>query len=631
MQVQAQADLTFKKGDTTTTQAQAEVTFKKGDTTTTLRPCTGEYITQALYNIQETGMPSREDLDLFGDKIWDIIEATKKTVTNDKKTSEIVSKAQDIVNDFKDVVEEINYDNKIQDVAKKIKDEITPNPKNITNIAKDVAVIGKEAIDDTEKIKQSLKDIMPLLSQLSKSLVSDYEFRDILITILDIVQSSYSRLGESLEEPSVIDAMKDDLEDTENTTPDRTKEAFKKKIKNMKKYTALTEEEKDELINKFSSALKQLKSHEEYQSLFENIFKIYDSMISMWSCLKNNPNLEETYSEGSSILNDIKEIIERASSRSMDRFIELAQDLNEVINDDMYKEMRSDLENLIFDKDRTFESEEDIKEMYNKIKNSFQELNEKYNDLLEELFYEVREIVNGISNDKYISKIGKDINELFKVIFTDSKGKPTVVATAESMLKIKDLFLPIIKGQIEHFVLPIIDIESENYFFRLSNFKLNMMSLLPEQIKIDNNSSIEIDTVEMKRSGYFNLVFSINSISSDIEHLNFFLRKKHGIKFTDYGTVNLHLRDGSLSFAFRFKLEADRVDYLELSSISCDVSGLKIDVLESKHDVIDTIATTVFLPVVRGRLKYLIETRLYEFINDELICRLNDGLRRIEK
>jgi hypothetical protein len=258
-------------------------------------------------------------------------------------------------------------------------------------------------------------------------------------------------------------------------------------------------------------------------------------------------------------------------------------------------------------------------------------LNEKYSDIFDELFYETKEIVNGITNDKNIKKVGEDINALFKVIFTDSNGKPTAIAAAESFIKIKDLFFPILKGQIENFILPVIDIESENYFFRLSNFRLNMMSLLPEQIKIDTDSSVEIDTEEMKRSGHFNFKFTINSISSDIDHLNFFIRKKHGIKFTDYGTVNLNLREGSISFAFSLKLEADRVDHLELSSITCDVNGLNIDILQSKHDVLDTIATTVFLPVVRGRIKYLIETKLFEFINDEFCCRVNGGLKQLER
>jgi F0F1-type ATP synthase membrane subunit b/b' len=606
-------------------EPKEKIVVKKGDVTMTIRPSTeeGELLTKTLYDIQETGLPSNQELDTFGDKIWELMEESKQHTT-DHKSAKIVETTQKVVDDIKQAVDEKNYDEKLQEITKKLKDETVPETE------KGVSTAVKDIEDEGEKIKKTLRETVPLLTDFTRKIMKDSEFRELLLTILDMTQNSYERAEHMNTSPPPLEALKEDIKDTSQTTPENTKEAFKERIKNMRKYMYLADSEQDILISKFSQALMKLRQHREYGTLFENVFKLYDNMIEIWSKIQNEPEFKKAYKENS-LMDDIKILIERTSNRPLSRFIELVHQLYDLREDENYLKLRNDIMEVIFDKNKKFEKEEDIKTIYRDIKHQLHELNEKYQDLFDELNWEIRQIIEGITNDPYINKIQSDLTTLFSEIFTDSMGKPTANAAADSLLKIKDIFFPLIKERLELVTLPVIDIESDRYFFRLSNFKLNIPSLIPDNLHIASESYVHVNVEKMKREGTLLFRMLLEPLNTDIENLRFIMSKKRGIKYNDYGTTDIHVRDASIQFNFRLRLEADNVDHVELQDVFVNLRGLKVRILESRHDVLDKIATTLFLPVLRSNLRKLIESRLHELINTEICDRINVGIKNIDK
>jgi hypothetical protein len=108
------------------------------------------------------------------------------------------------------------------------------------------------------------------------------------------------------------------------------------------------------------------------------------------------------------------------------------------------------------------------------------------------------------------------------------------------------------------------------------------------------------------------------------------MKKKTGIKYNDSGLMNISVKDATIEFNFTFKLREDLVDKIEVSKLEVHLHGMKIDMLKSKHDVIDSIITSIFMPVVRGEVTKTIEEALYDIFNEGLCSRINQGLRDIE-
>jgi len=228
-----------------------------------------------------------------------------------------------------------------------------------------------------------------------------------------------------------------------------------------------------------------------------------------------------------------------------------------------------------------------------------------------------------------ISQIRTSINDLILEIFVDETGKPSVNAIANSLVRIRDTFFPIIKDKITRISIPTLEFDSKKYYFRISDMKINTSDLIPDQLKIESDFNLSIDLNELKRKGDFTVRVKLDPFNADIEGLKFFIKKKHGIKYKDYGTVNIYLRESSLLVELHVRLLKDEVDYIEVSRVQTDLSGLKVKIDEAKHDVIDKMVLSIFLPTIRIKLQNMINNALYDNINKGVFDKVNASLKEL--
>jgi len=121
----------------------------------------------------------------------------------------------------------------------------------------------------------------------------------------------------------------------------------------------------------------------------------------------------------------------------------------------------------------------------------------------------------------------------------------------------------------------------------------------------------------------------LDPFNADIEGLKFFIKKKSGIRYKDYGTVNIYLRESSLFLELHVSLLKDEVDHIEVSKVQTDLSGLKVKIDEAKHDVIDKMVLSIFLPTIKLRLQNMINSALYDNINKGVFDKVNSSLREL--
>jgi len=121
----------------------------------------------------------------------------------------------------------------------------------------------------------------------------------------------------------------------------------------------------------------------------------------------------------------------------------------------------------------------------------------------------------------------------------------------------------------------------------------------------------------------------LDQFNADVEGLKFFIKKKNGIKYKDYGTVDIYLRESSLLLELHVKLLEDEVDYIELSKVETNLHGLKLKISEAKHDIIDKMVVSIFLPTIRFKLQNMINNALYDNVNKGLFDRVNNSLKKL--
>jgi len=192
-------------------------------------------------------------------------------------------------------------------------------------------------------------------------------------------------------------------------------------------------------------------------------------------------------------------------------------------------------------------------------------------------------------------------------------------------------FFPIFKEKLNYLELPTIEVDSEKYFYRLSNLNFKFKDLIPDHLHIETQSDVHINIEKQKRYGNLGLRITLGPFKVKIEKMDFFLMKRTGIKYNDFGTIDVKAKGAQISFEFILRLEEDAVDNIYTQLVDSDVGSLKIKIRDSRHKVLDKILTTVFLPVIKSKLQKAINEKLYESLQYEVCSRINDTLRSIEK
>jgi len=74
-------------------------------------------------------------------------------------------------------------------------------------------------------------------------------------------------------------------------------------------------------------------------------------------------------------------------------------------------------------------------------------------------------------------------------------------------------------------------------------------------------------------------------------------------------------------------LKKDKVDFIECDKVSTNLKGLKIKVVDAKHDMLDKMAMSLFMPTIRSRLEKQLNQVLLDKINGTLCDRINNQLK----
>jgi len=162
----------------------------------------------------------------------------------------------------------------------------------------------------------------------------------------------------------------------------------------------------------------------------------------------------------------------------------------------------------------------------------------------------------------------------------------------------------------------------------LEDIKFQGVDILPDHLDLKFNNEMRVNILEAERDRLkHKMKLKIDHITPILHNVKFYYRKKTGLKFEDYGIVDVALRGEGMSLAIDWRIinipgQPARV-YLHKTRCSIDQLELNFVKGRTKHGTIDRMAAKL----LNGMIKKRIAGAMAEYLQ-VAITRLDDTLNQ---
>ncbi|GBB87561.1 hypothetical protein RclHR1_01400014 [Rhizophagus clarus] len=375
----------------------------------------------------------------------------------------------------------------------------------------------------------------------------------------------------------------------------------------------ITEEQRDQLVNRFKNAMIETQQRPEYQEVLEDLVNIIsllsDKAQSVTGQVKETAKAQAQDSADKSDLQTAREsakkLIENfANHKSLDPLINVLKDFGKDVKRD--EELRSYLDELrqfvnSSLRDPKFVQETDYVDHGSKlIERGRYLLLERYSDETHRITDEIREFNSALQDDVLTTQWSKDFETLIGDLFLSENSQPTI-----KFELIKDFrkILPAVGERLKYLPLPRIENSDEEYDYIFDNIVLYLAEILPGHLHVNFTTDINLsrDEKDILQNTAF---FEISKINADARNIAFYYKKKKGlINMMDVGLVDFSIPKNGLTIKLKVLMNppTDNNQNIDIRVLEANtiIDDLKLRLHDTKHDFMYTLLT----PLVEKRLK----------------------------
>jgi len=418
-----------------------------------------------------------------------------------------------------------------------------------------------------------------------------------------------------------------EFKETVEVAAEKLKEETKSLVNELASGKYTPAEQKEMVKEKFKDILIRLGQNPEYRKAIRNLFDVFGHLNKIASDvtaeLKEKTEKEEfpLHDRILEMWDEIQSMIEEFSHRSLDTLVDSIRELFFLIKDDEdVSEYLTDVKIFVLS---SAEHPEIIKrknfklgeELIERGKQLFSQ--EKYSGKFREVVNELKEQLYGISQDTTTQNLAEDVRQLIRDLMLDDEGKVSVSAIRESVGQLKSLLVPIIVKQFEHIPIPKIVGETPKYQYSIENMVFNGKEILPDSFFFDIVSKGSIKLKEFAaEQGRTSFKFSFKDMSTYMENVHFWFKRKKSPHYEDHGTIDLDVSGASLDVELIAETgEKDKLPWhFSAARVDCDLGNLTIYVKDAKHSFIDKVSSKVFIVPVKHTMEEKIENALLDYI-----------------
>jgi hypothetical protein len=238
----------------------------------------------------------------------------------------------------------------------------------------------------------------------------------------------------------------------------------------------------------------------------------------------------------------------------------------------------------------------------------------RYHDETDLVLNQANDILESIKEDRATRKLTDKTKKLVQDFALDSEGRPSLNVTMESLDQIRGLIIPVLTKQLEAITIPAIEASTSHYDYRIDEFMLSVKDLLPDQIKFNMYTHMDLNVKELKPNDRVALYIklALKDFAVHVKNLKFWFHRKTTPKIEDRGTLDFDIKGRGTRIVTDWIMEVPRDKPLALKteSVDCVLDRMKIKVTEARYDWLYNMITTLFSGAIKKQLEKQIETKI---------------------
>jgi len=247
----------------------------------------------------------------------------------------------------------------------------------------------------------------------------------------------------------------------------------------------------------------------------------------------------------------------------------------------------------------------------------------------EGLLYEARYLILKITHDPVTSKLIDDLKALGKDLVLDSRGRPSLQVTGESIQQIRTLLVPIVLENLKEIPIPLIQGSTPKYDYKLENLIFSGYDVLPENVKVKMESDMDVNLTDLSTRKYpvSILTFKFKNIKVHLRDIKFDFYRKVVPRIHDKGIADIDISGSSTRIIVKWQVTFTEIGpVFSLLKARCHIKGLNINVKEAQHAWLYNFVTKLFSGTVKENMEKAIEDRI-KFILLDTAKNLNELIR----
>jgi uncharacterized protein (DUF3820 family) len=571
-------------------------------------------------------------------EIQQTLEHTKRVVESQVPVGQyggrLVEDVKETIGDVQQFIREKNPEEQLQKLVmdtQQMSREAQEEAKYAKKDAKDIVESARQKLEKTD-ISGTTTWTVESFMNVFRVLIESPELRSLLLEFLSLLQETINSTIEANKPPRMD--IKGTLEQDKPTSQVASElkeqtQVFTESIASDIKYGRINvpQEKKEEINRRFDLLLRKMTRHPDVLRACQGLLCMFDQIKPQVQQLSEEVKQKtEQYEPPESLMRakeDALSLIAQFTDRdALDNFLNHLYKIRDTISSDYEASsffydarsyIRKTLENpaLIDDEYHNRQSEE----LWNRARDLINKWSRKLD--FEGLLYEGRYLILKIAQDPVTNKLIDDLKALGKDLILDSRGRPSLQVTSESVQQIRTMLVPIVLENLREVPIPRIEGSTPKYDYKIENLVFSGSEVIPDNVKVKMESDVDLNVYDLSTRKYptSTLTFKFREIKVHLRDIKFDFYRKVVPRIHDTGIADLDISGDRTRIIVKWRVTFTEIGpVFSLLKCRCHIKGLSINVKQAHHAWLYNFVTKLFHGSVKDSMEQAIENRIREIL-----------------
>jgi len=587
-------------------------------------------VVQTAAQISKGEVPTTSQITSAVNEAQQSVRETRSEVPLSGRGQSLAQDTEELLEAAGKFVAEKNKDDKLQKLVKHAKEVGTV--ANLEAKKEGTVLTAGGAFSPIGTMTKEAQEVVNYFRDLGFFALRSGEFRSVLSDFIDLIQSmmrSARDKGERLTEAAKSDYNRSDTGLSSTTT--EGKEVLQEAKSEVESSRIWDEDQRRMFYEKFNNLLDKAGKRPEYRRALNLFYDLIKQMRIRAEEIRVSAEKVTATSSFDKMISDAKDILAEFTGReAIDNMWRRSWDLYySIYLDEEANRFMNDFRSFV---DESLKNPESLKsdsrrDEFNRLLDRGSALlrSEKYNRNFQELLDASRICLDKIQNDSTTQNFMDKLGRWAQDFALDSQGRPDLFVIQESISELRKMVIPVLSKQLATIPIPRIEGSNDNYHYALENLTFYVNDFLPEYIQLQTKTDTIVDVQNLEApKNELKVILNVDRFRPHFENVSFWYKRKTFPKMEDHGIADIDLSAGEgtrLKVIWKIKSESNKPFTFSLLKVKCVIDKMDIRIRDAKHDVLDKIATTLFIGQIKQSVAQAVVNNLVNSLqplNDQM-------------